>query len=267
MSTVEREDMDRETEVKPPRVDETKIVSPSWDGLSMGRVKERLRLGRKKPGWWATHDYERRAVSRDVEEFVGWGTLLRIVEACETPLEKAFIATLFSTGARVSECLQLTRDMFEEIPEEGLIICRGAPLLKRYKKVEELPGGGWETETVEAYRRPFPLILQEPLMPLVADWIKEAHGYLFPSPRRPGKPLSRAWAFKVCGRLQAATGIDIWPHWFRSQRASQLVSDYQFELLDLLDFFSWDKVDTAITYTRRGPWGLARKMRPLPQYL
>lgn len=259
--------MNHETEAK-PRIDERKIAAPSRQGggLGLSRVKESLRLGKKR-GWWGTHDYSRRAVSRDVEEFCGWGTLLRIVAACETPLEKAFISTLFSTGSRVSECLHLESHHFEEIPEEGLIIVRGAPLLKRYKKIEELPGGGWETEGVEATRRPFPLILQEPLTPIVADWVKEAHGYLFPSFRRPGKPLSRAWAYKRIIALGDRCGVPTWPHWYRSQRASQLVADYSFELLDLLDFFSWDKIDTALTYTRRGPWGLAKKMRALPRYV
>ena len=119
---------------------------------------------------------------------------------------------------------------------------------------------------MEATRRPFPILTAEPLTPYLLSWLEKTHGYLFPSPRRPGKPLSRAWAYKVVTRVGERAGLSVWPHWFRAQRASQLVADYSFELLDLLDFFSWDKIDTALTYTRRGPWGLAKKMRPLPMY-
>ena len=102
-------------------------------------------------GWWADHLYTRRSVSRDIEEFPGWPALLRLVEACESDLERAFIATLFSCGSRVSEALRLRDHSFEAVPEEGLVIVRGAPLLKRYRKLGELPGGGWETAPVDAY--------------------------------------------------------------------------------------------------------------------
>jgi len=33
------------------------------------------------------------------------------------------------------------------------------------------------------------------------------------------------------------------PDWFRSQRSSQLVQDYGFEIIDLVDFFGWRKSD------------------------
>jgi len=219
-------------------------------------------------GWWRWHDYSRRAVSKDVEEFPGWGVLMELVDACETPLEKSFIATLFLTGSRVSEALQLQAHHFDVAEEEGLIICRNVPLLKRYKKRGVTLDGGWVTEPLETYRRPFPILLAEPLTLILVAWLEKVRsGYLFPSPRRPGKPLTRAWAYKLSGRLQDRTGVPCWPHAFRSWRASQLVQDYGFELLDLIDFFTWEKLDTALGYTRRGPWGLAKKMRPLPQYL
>jgi len=219
-------------------------------------------------GWWGWHDYSRRAVSKDVEEFPGWGVLMELADACETSLERAFIAALFLTGSRVSEALQLRGSSFEVLEEDGLIICRGVTLLKRYHKLEELPDGSSVTGPLETNRRPFPILLAEPLTLILVAWLEKVRsGYLFPSPRRPGKPLTRAWAYKLSGRLQDRTGVPCWPHAFRSWRASQLVQDYGFEVLDLIDFFTWEKLDTALGYTRRGPWGLAKKMRPLPQYL
>ena len=189
------------------------------------------------------------------------------MESCETELEKSFIATLFLSGGRVSEVLQLQAHHFDIVEEEGLVIVRGAPLLKRYKKVEERPDGSWETLPVDATRRPFPIVVQEPLAPYLLDRLNQVRsGYLFPSPRRPGRPLSRAWAFKLARRLEDASGTPCWPHAFRSWRASQLVSDYGFEVLDLLDFFGWAKHDQAVTYARRGWRGLAARMRPV-QYL
>ena len=217
-------------------------------------------------GWWATHDYERRSVFRDVEEFPGWGTLMELIEACETPLERAFVATLFETGGRVSEALQLEAHHFEINGEAGVVVVRGMPRLKVFRKVGELHGGGWETLPVDATRRSFPVLLAEPLAPIMVEWVERAEGLLFPSPRRPGKPLSRAWAYKLAGRLEEATHVPCWPHAFRSWRASQLVQDYNFQVLDLVDYFSWQKPDQALTYSRRGWSGLLDRMRPLSRY-
>ena len=219
-------------------------------------------------GWWATHDYERRAVVRDIEEFPGWGALTQLVEACETPLERGFIAALFETGGRVSEVLQLEAHHFEIDREAGVVVVRNMPRLKVFKKVGELTDGRWETESIDAVRRPFPILLAEPISPILVAWLEQAgSGYLFPSPRRPGKPLSRAWAYKLSGRLQDETGVECWPHAFRSWRASQLVADYNLQILDLVDFFSWDKADMALHYSRRGWAGLLDRMRPLTVYV
>jgi hypothetical protein len=74
--------------------------------------------------------------------------------------------------------------------------------------------------------------------------------------------LSRSWAYKqiifidpilpeelkeslglnppfVKEGVKVADKIHLWLHWFRSQRASQLVEDYGYELMDLLNWFSW----------------------------
>ena len=219
-------------------------------------------------GWWRWHDYSRRSVAKDIEEFPGWGVLLGFIDVCESELEKSFISTLFLAGSRVSEALQLRGSNFEVLEEDGLIICRNVFLLKRYRKRGVNPDGSWVTEPLETYRRPFPILLAEPLSPYLLDRLRETgDGLLFPSPRRRGKPLTRAWAYKLSGRLQDKTGVPCWPHAFRSWRASQLVQDYGFEVLDLLDYFQWVKSDQATVYARKGWRGLAGKMRPLPVYV
>jgi hypothetical protein len=54
--------------------------------------------------------------------------------------------------------------------------------------------------------------------------------------------------------------IHLWLHWFRSQRASQLVCDYSFEVMDLVNYFDWKDVETAIRYAKKGWRGLTEKM-------
>jgi len=57
-----------------------------------------------------------------------------------------------------------------------------------------------------------------------------------------------------------ADEIHLWLHWFRSQRASQLVSDYGFEVVDLVNYFDWKDIETALRYAKKGWRGLTEKM-------
>jgi len=98
-----------------------------------------------------------------------------------------------------------------------------------------------------------------------------------------GKPLSRFWAYYTIRRLDEAVspelrqklGLDkpfvvdgkvvkdklhLWLHFFRSQRACCLVSEYGFQLHELLDYFSWEHIQTAMDYAKKGWRGLAEKM-------
>ena len=68
-------------------------------------------------GYWAHHPYRRESVL-NLEGFIGWPRLLRIVEEAGSPRNKAFLATLFETGGRVSEVLRLKIENFELLEDE-----------------------------------------------------------------------------------------------------------------------------------------------------
>jgi len=206
-------------------------------------------------GYWADHPYERRSVREHVDSFIGWPELMRIVEAPRKMRDRAFLSALFETGGRVSEVLSLRRDNFELRENEGVILVRRMPLLKRYRRIA--PG---VTLRVKAYRRTFPIPLTEPPATILKDWIKASQNLLFPSPYRLGRPLTRVWAYKLIAQVAEKTGVPCWPHWFRAQRACQLVEEYGFEVIDLIDFFGWKETETALEYARRGWRGLFSKM-------
>jgi len=248
----------------------------------------------RQTGYWATHPYVRLNVKDYSEEWVGYKPLLELIALAEKPREKAFLSCLFLTGGRVSEVLSLRKNNFEIRKEENLIICRSMPLLKRYKKLQELNFTNskgqtirrWVTQKLEKTRKPFPILLGEPLTPILLNWIEDIpdeNGLLFPSPYREGKPLSRFWAYRFIRRLDKAVnpelrqklGLDkplvieglrvkdsihLWLHFFRSQRACCLVSEFGFQLHDLLDWFSWEHIETAKDYAKKGWRGLAEKM-------
>ena len=241
-------------------------------------------------GYWATHPYIRLNVRDYSEEWVGYQPLLELIELAGEPREKAFLSTLFLTGGRVSEVLALRKNNFEVRRREQLLVVRNMPLLKRYRKIEETRDEHgrrkWITERLTKTRKPFPILVKEPLTPILLNWIEaisEEDGLLFPSPYKIGKPLSRFWAYYTIRRLDMAVSpelrqklglnkplivegvkvkdnIHLWLHFFRSQRACCLVSEFGFQLHDLIDWFSWEHIQTAMNYAKKGWRGLAEKM-------
>jgi len=248
--------------------------------------------------YWLENKYYRLSVKNFVEEFAGWTALKELMGYAPAGRDRAFLCACFSTGGRVSEVLSLKAENFSIVHDERLMLVRSMKLVKRYRKISEtLDAEGhkkWITELKPSTRKPFPMLLSEPLTEIFYEYLQGKQGLLFPSPYLPGKPLSRFWAYKlvrwldtllpipkdpkhpnpddlrerlglnkafVKDGIKIADRIHLWLHWFRSQRASQLVSDYGYELLDLIDYFSWEKQDTALVYARKGWRGLASKMK------
>ena len=60
-------------------------------------------------------------------------------------------------------------------------------------------------------------------------------------------------------KVKIADEIHLWLHWFRSQRASQLVADYNFDEMDLLGYFTWEDIKTALRYAKTGLKRLTEK--------
>jgi integrase len=232
----------------------------------------------KTRGWyWKAHgdDYTRASVGADVEEFVGWDVLMELVEECErseykpSPAwdldpfdyrerlvrrDQALVAALFLTGGRVSEVVGLRVGNFEVRAFDVRV--KGMMVLKRYKKISHyLDDDGrkrYVTEKVAMTRGTFSISRDEPLVPYLLNWIKESEDYLFPSPSR-NLHLSRQRAYQIVTSLGDRVGVRVWNHWFRSQRASQLATEYSFDIQVLADWFKWSKLDTARIYTKLDP--------------
>ena len=196
-------------------------------------------------GWWASHDFKKRSVE-EIENFVGWEYLEKLVEKCERERDRALIASLFETGGRVSEVLLLTKDMF--LVQDPYLIVRAMPVLKRYEKIGVDEKGKWITKKKKGYRT-FPIHCREPLVSYLEDWLNTLEGKrLF--------DIGRVRVYQIVKEIDP----EIFPHWFRGQRASQLALEYGFSIHDLVDFFNWKDLQTAIHYSRMGWKGLADKM-------
>jgi len=187
---------------------------------------------------------ERHSVERDVKEFCGWDRLSEIVEKIgelETPypskMLQALIATLFETGGRVSEVLKLRRGNFDLGSDSSLAIVKAMPVLKRKP----------ETST----DRTIPIKRSDPLWPYIEAWLED---------KKPDDILFDISRSKVWGLLKEIDE-ELYPHWFRAQRASQLAFEYGWDASRLSEFFAWKHFPTALKYARRGYKGLAEEMK------
>jgi len=86
----------------------------------------------------------------------------------------------------------------------------------------------------------------------MVDWIKQCNSPLF------NITPTRAW--QIVNDLGKRFGIHIYDHWFRAQRASQLASEYDFSLHELLEWFTWKDIRTALRYARLSWRKLDKKM-------
>jgi len=83
-------------------------------------------------------------------------------------------------------------------------------------------------------------------------WVNRNHSeLLFPSPkkRKDGSAtMTSTNAWLIIRRLEDLTKIEMWPHWFREQRASQLAREYGFTWEHLMKWFSWETEGMARKY-------------------
>jgi len=238
--------------------------------------------------------YHRLNVYDYVLEFCGWEPLEELLKYTNSPTQTRYTLCLIKSGGRAGEVLGLNRENFVIQKRQKHIIIQNMKLEKRYgthkdpitKKALHRPDGKLDTYTINAIRKPFPILLEEPLTTELLTYVNEIHeGDLFSSTYKLRKPLTVSWGYKFIRKLNneiprslfnqlglnqpfrdkvtgntIADTIHLWQHWFRSQRASQLKAEYDFKESDLMEFFGWIDYQTAIHYSRLGATNLAAKM-------
>jgi len=161
-----------------------------------------------------------------VPKFCGWPVLESFYHNITNPEVQGLFAILFSTGARVSECLMLHSDMFVIEDDTWLTVFR-APVLKK----------GTKTALADKYRN-IPIRLDEIMCQYMMDFVEEQDGFLFRK--------TRQWAW------QSLVNVDEhwWPHRVRSERATQLHIEYNYQVPQLMKFFNWSDPKEALAYVR-----------------
>lgn len=193
---------------------------------------------------------KRRSV-QEITEFVGWPYLTSLCsKAKDSPRDQALIAALFLTGGRVHEVLQLRQSSFK--PQPGFLVCT-MTVGKKYKKqkIQDKHGNKrWVTKPTPT-TRVFPIKASEPLVPFLVKWLRG---------KKPDQPLFTVSRIRVY-QLTTKLDPDIYPHWFRAQRASQLASEYGYSVHQLVEYFDWVDIKTAMRYSHLGWRNLAAQMQ------
>lgn len=206
-----------------------------------------------------------------VLKFVGWDRLKELEEKANTIYGlqgAALVGALFTGGFRISE---VVKSHHGGLKPENVVAIEGKKMLrfvdvsvmKKYRKIagsgylchETGPHKGraiWDTDHkhFDTERRVGQDIVRncsaplfEPLIPNLRAYVNEVQtgDYLF--------DFNRFKAYRIIEKLDSS----IWPHWFRSQRASQLGEriqngGYEWNKTDLKDWFKWTSEETASVY-------------------
>jgi integrase len=198
----------------------------------------------------------------------------------------------FLTGGRITEVLTLAPEMFTpkvevvELPNgrqmtRKVLEVKGMLLEKRYRKLsnymekktaEELPKNitrrlfpseadeqgifsrkRFRTEKILTHRRPFDIPLDE----VPKEWrlmhdelqkhLKTIQGqpWLFPSHTK-NTHMSRSYVWEIFGKY------GIYPHYLRGQRASCLITWNGLSMEQMMEWMSWDNLETARHYGKMG---------------
>ena len=200
--------------------------------MDVSNVSKLLReLGVKKRG----HDL--------VTNFCGWRPLM---EYANRSMRAGWIAAAcFTTGGRISEVLNYNPKQFayDYLPTgEEIIRCDALEVLKKRASASLIKR-----------RRTLMVPAKERMVPILMDAVEYAQNHkqdtLFNFTNR-----SHAW------RIVTEADPAWWPHRFRTERASQLVSEKGFDVALLMKFFNWDKAEEAVGYVRLNPEDMVKRM-------
>lgn len=198
-----------------------------------------------------------RSIERDIEAFCGWDFLLDLVNAARSTIDKALVAGLFLTGCRISELILLKPEQFNLGFDKDFIIVERCPVLKRYSRKERKS---------MSTQRTFPIRRDEPLVPYLVNAIKNpVSKLLFPYTRQTVFLRVRAIGRRLDSKVPFSNihSSQIYPHWFRAQRARQLRYEYGFSDEELRDWFGWKVTEAGMPaiYGKLSCLELMKKMR------
>jgi integrase len=205
--------------------------------------------------------------------WLGWrnsrGTgILDYFDKCRSNEQAKYLATLFLTGCRVSEALELKPDSFRW-NEHGIVgyNCR---VLKHYdyeknldgeKITSEVKGRKWQTQPRSVYRNVFIKRVNE-LDDYFVELLESCDTeYLLPAMTKRGhhplaEPASRAYAYTMINSIDDK----LWPHFLRAQCCSYLIEELRLDAYAIKRWFEWSSLEMSDQYFKRSGIEIGRIM-------
>lgn len=215
--------------------------------------------------YWNDHTYHRRSIEKSFDGFCGWNTLENLVEPLDLE-NKGLVSTLFETGGRATECLALKKDNFEI--QDRVVLVKRMPVLKQRQRVvfKDEDGNEWyymgeekpiKYSVKKLDDRTFPISLNDPLASVLLEFIgtKKEGELLF--------PFGYSKLYMRIRDLEKNAGEkhgEWYPHRFRGERASQLASEKNFDVLTLMEYFGWKRHEIPSFYVKLSAKQLIQKI-------
>ena len=209
-----------------------------------GNNKINIHYSENSIGYWRNKEYKRHSVG-EIEQFCGWSKLKQLCDSSQGIRNKALPAFLFSTGCRVSEANQLRLSNFD-LTDSEFVQCIHIPIVKQKK--------------IGIKQRTFSFPKSEPLYPYIKEYLENVRKITRGSDTLLFG-LCRSQLWKIIVKQGHANGLSLWPHWFRSQRASQLWYEYSFTAAELNEWFKVIDPKWANRYCKLGDQGLRKIMK------
>lgn len=213
-------------------------------------------------GWWSDHDFKRRSIKHDFLTFCGWNALEDTARGIgQTP--GALVCALMETGGRASEILTLKPEQFD-LRENHVMVMRMKVLKHRQKEYLKFKNGKFKLDknknkifkwVPKPVDRTFPIPLDDPLIDPLMDYIStiKTGDRIF--------PFGYSKLYKIIRDLDKPNGAKHgpwWPHRFRGERATQLVIEKGFGVIQLMKWFGWARTDTPTFYANLSPAELVK---------
>ena len=165
---------------------------------------------------------------KDIKRFCGWNKIRKIYMASPDSETRLLVLTLIKTGGRISEVLDYTRDMFVLTTE--FIRVYGLPVYKQHKNKS--------TGKKKKVFRNISIRRDEEMSAEFEEELNTVKDKLF--------SFKYSTAYKRIVKLDK----DIFCHWFRGMRASQLAMEYRFGFGRLMRYFDWSEPETPLHYAK-----------------
>jgi integrase len=223
-----------------------------FDGKKYKQIVERVKKiriidgGIKDPdkgySWWDDHKYIKRSVENNFDSWCGIDRLLSIINRLGETTKSLFCVT-YETGGRAMEVLSLRPEQFKVDKKQGIVTVQRMMVEKLRKSKDKT--------------RTFPILLSSPLIEPILDVVNNT---------KIGEPLfpyGYAWMYKRIRNIEKEEGDTHGPWWchrIRAEKASSLVVEHNFGVIELMDYFGWKRVDTPRFYAKLSPQDLINKI-------